>query len=283
MQQQQPSPTTPRQQPQHHHAGAKPPAHRLRMSGTMKVAPVPVASRPASGMSSKNFRSRYLNRLGIPPRTPPSSHSYPQPRCNPPTRSTTPHHVKVLKKDLRQTDESLGVDSPPLYLMSNLESVLRSARAGKGGKASNTGKKPSSLLTSKNSSSFGTTSASATAASTTTTFCSSNDKPEDECPSVASTATAHSVVSFEPFVTVHSIPARNEYSPHVRQNLWMNPQERQIAVSRNHREFIAEQWDWRKAVEEDDMVVCGDQLIHPVHIQPNPQQYFLQVFAAQQF
>ena len=99
----------------------------------------------------------------------------------------------------------------------------------------------------------------------------------------ASTSSHHSVVSFDSTVTVHFIPKRQEYSNRIKSSMWMDPQELQLNAARNVLEFAAENWDWRQATEEKDMVIVDDHtLVHPVHMhrQCNMQRQFLMIMSA---
>ena len=63
----------------------------------------------------------------------------------------------------------------------------------------------------------------------------------------------------------------------------MDPQELQLNAARNVLEFAAENWDWRQATEEKDMVIVDDHtLVHPVHLhrQCNMQRQFLMIMSA---
>lgn len=60
---------------------------------------------------------------------------------------------------------------------------------------------------------------------------------------------------------------RDEYSKRVKDRLWTNAEELQQNAQRNAFEFAAEGWDWRTALEDENMYrdsVSGE-LIHPVH------------------
>jgi hypothetical protein len=72
-------------------------------------------------------------------------------------------------------------------------------------------------------------------------------------------------VSFDAAVTVHPIPLRSQYSNRIRNSLWTPVSELQENAARNCVEFAAENWDWRQAAEDDDMVVYHGEKIHPIH------------------
>lgn len=72
-------------------------------------------------------------------------------------------------------------------------------------------------------------------------------------------------VSFHPSVKVHTIPTRTAYSDRIRGALWTHPLEMQQNAARNSLEFAAEGWDWRQVADDEDMVVCRGERIHPIH------------------
>ena len=107
---------------------------------------------------------------------------------------------------------------------------------------------------------------------------------EPQCDETASTSSHQSVVSFDSTVKVHFIPKRQEYSNRIKNSMWMDPQEMQLNAARNVLEFAAENWDWRQATEEKDMIIADDHtLVHPVHLhrQCNLQRQFLKIMSAQ--
>lgn len=91
-------------------------------------------------------------------------------------------------------------------------------------------------------------------------------------------------VSFDDSITVRTIPRREAYSDRIKQHLWSDRQEAYQNAQRNAIEFAAENWDWRQAVEDEEMVETGLGKIHPVHFarQCNTQRNFLLVMAARQ-
>lgn len=74
-----------------------------------------------------------------------------------------------------------------------------------------------------------------------------------------------SSVSFCAVVRVHTIPTRYEYSARIRGTLWTPPLEMQQNAARNSLEFAAEGWDWRNVANDEDMVICSGEKIHPIH------------------
>jgi hypothetical protein len=121
------------------------------------------------------------------------------------------------------------------------------------------------------------------------------DEEEKQFDEVSATSSHRSAVSFDNSVTVHLIPKHDQYSSQIRHSIWMDPQEMEATVARNALEFAAENWDWRRATEEKDMVLMEDprsktgepMIVHPVHFmmmrpQCNMQRQFLMIMSAQQ-
>lgn len=82
-----------------------------------------------------------------------------------------------------------------------------------------------------------------------------------------STGKREARITFNAEVKVVPIPMRDEYSKRVKERLWTNAEELQQNAQRNAFEFAAEGWDWRTALEDENMyrdAVSGE-LIHPVH------------------
>lgn len=75
-------------------------------------------------------------------------------------------------------------------------------------------------------------------------------------------------VRFRPAVVVVPIPSRRSYSPRARERMHTSPEELAAAAVRNTYEFAYEGWDWRGAVEEAGMYVCGasGDYVHPAHV-----------------
>jgi len=76
-------------------------------------------------------------------------------------------------------------------------------------------------------------------------------------------------VRFNDMVEVRYVPLHSEYSERVRQKYWNSAQELWDMAARNSLEYAAENYDWRQAVEEQDLIRWGTQLIHPVHLSHN--------------
>jgi len=78
-----------------------------------------------------------------------------------------------------------------------------------------------------------------------------------------------SVVTLHTRVSVIPIPARDEYSPRARESMWSSFTEMARNIARNSIEFASEGWNWRTAIEDDDMLVhdLSGELIHPIHLQ----------------
>jgi ribosomal protein L12E/L44/L45/RPP1/RPP2 len=70
---------------------------------------------------------------------------------------------------------------------------------------------------------------------------------------------------FAPIVKVHPIPRFTAYSKRIRETVWTSAREMEEEVARNCIEFAAEDWDFQKVLEEQDMVLYHGQLVHPVH------------------
>jgi len=91
--------------------------------------------------------------------------------------------------------------------------------------------------------------------------------------SVSSSTSSSSIetkgVSFNASVTVHPIERRTAYSQRVRDTIWTNPQEMRENTARNVYEFQVESWDWKKVVEDHEMVLFQGELVHPAHFQLN--------------
>jgi hypothetical protein len=85
---------------------------------------------------------------------------------------------------------------------------------------------------------------------------------------VVSGGSDHSSISFNAVVRVHTIPTRTEYSARIRGTLWTHPLEMQQNAARNSLEFAAEGWDWRNVADDEDMVICAGERIHPIHFVP---------------
>lgn len=74
-------------------------------------------------------------------------------------------------------------------------------------------------------------------------------------------------ITFNTEVKVLGIPMRDEYSNRVKQRLWTNAEDLAFNAQRNAMEFAAEGWNWRTALEDENMYrdsVSGE-LIHPIH------------------
>ena len=83
-------------------------------------------------------------------------------------------------------------------------------------------------------------------------------------------------VFFDTAVKVHLIPARSDYSQRMQTALWTPQEELQQNAARNQFEFAAEEWDYTKVVDDEDMVVYGGERIHPVHFMQEDElkEYF---------
>jgi hypothetical protein len=104
--------------------------------------------------------------------------------------------------------------------------------------------------------------------------------------STLTTPTRNPSVSFCTSVTVILIPSRTDYSDRIKHSLWTSAKELKEQVSRNCVEYAFEDWDWRRAVEEPNMILYHGQMVHPCHfIQCNrlsARDHFLHFLAAEQ-
>mmetsp|Transcript_20360 Transcript_20360/g.40662 ORF Transcript_20360/g.40662 Transcript_20360/m.40662 type:complete len:236 (-) Transcript_20360:171-878(-) len=75
-------------------------------------------------------------------------------------------------------------------------------------------------------------------------------------------------VTFNENVSVHQIPLWTEYPADLRQRIWSDASEIYENAARNTVEFLAEGWNWRDVVDDEDMIcVSSGELIHPVHFE----------------
>ena len=74
-------------------------------------------------------------------------------------------------------------------------------------------------------------------------------------------------VSFDPIVTVHTIPSHSTYSKRMWTSQWSSPIVAKKNEMRNRLEFEYDKFDWRNATEESGMIIDPETkiLIHPVH------------------
>ena len=102
--------------------------------------------------------------------------------------------------------------------------------------------------------------------------------------SPSSSSDSDKSVSFESSVVVHSITNQKYFSERVKKFIWMQPRELEEAAARNYMEFQAEGFDWRQVTEEQEFVICQNQLIHPAHVtrECSMQRQFLKIMSAQQ-
>lgn len=81
---------------------------------------------------------------------------------------------------------------------------------------------------------------------------------DDRPATVATTATntpppRKRSVHFHPTVSIIPIPSRTSYTSYTKSKLYISKQDLMCNAQRNHREFVYENFDWRNAVEEDEM------------------------------
>ena len=76
-------------------------------------------------------------------------------------------------------------------------------------------------------------------------------------------------VHFHHEVSVVPIPSRTSYTPYTQSRLFIGKKEMISNARRNEREFVYEGFDWRNAVEEDQMYsslqMDGGELVHPAN------------------
>jgi len=75
-------------------------------------------------------------------------------------------------------------------------------------------------------------------------------------------------IQFDPSVTVIPVPSHRSYSPRMHAQLYTSRDTMSSDMMRNTREFIHEDWDWQKVIEEDGMYACktSGELVHPAHV-----------------
>ena len=74
------------------------------------------------------------------------------------------------------------------------------------------------------------------------------------------------LIRFEEAVSILFIPNREDYSSEIKESLWCSRREREMNIARNTKEFMADEFDWRKVPEEDAMYVHKGERVHPVHL-----------------
>ena len=72
-------------------------------------------------------------------------------------------------------------------------------------------------------------------------------------------------VRFSETVQVHPVLKHTAFSNRIRETIWTSAQEMEENVARNCIEFAAEEWDWTRVLEDQDMIVYHGELVHPVH------------------
>jgi len=76
-------------------------------------------------------------------------------------------------------------------------------------------------------------------------------------------------VHFNHKVSIVPIPSRASYTPYTQSRLFIGNKEMIRNAQRNEREFVYEGFDWRNAVEEDQMYsslrMDADELVHPAN------------------
>eukprot|EP00934_Nitzschia_sp_Nitz4_P007254 Nitzschia sp. Nitz4//scaffold178_size73299//15400//15972//NITZ4_005695-RA/size73299-processed-gene-0.26-mRNA-1//-1//CDS//3329539110//7244//frame0 len=85
-------------------------------------------------------------------------------------------------------------------------------------------------------------------------------------------------IRFYQKVAVHRIPARHHYPDAMRRCIWSDMQEIREMARRNSIEFASDGFDWRRATEDDKMVVLPTgERIHPIWEQ---RRYFQPIQSA---
>jgi len=74
-------------------------------------------------------------------------------------------------------------------------------------------------------------------------------------------------VSFDSSVHIRVILNKKMYSQRTKCSLWYTHEELKQNSRRNSFEFEAENWDWRRAVEDEHFVTCTNtgEKVHPAH------------------
>lgn len=72
-------------------------------------------------------------------------------------------------------------------------------------------------------------------------------------------------IRFHQKVAVHCIPARHHYSAEMKRHMWNDMRTLRSMARRNTIEFASEGYDWRRATEDDAMILSpSGERIHPV-------------------
>ena len=74
-------------------------------------------------------------------------------------------------------------------------------------------------------------------------------------------------IQFDPSVIVISIPSHRDYTPQTRSALHSTEMETLSSIERNTKEFTYEGWDWKCAIEEENMIFDSGsgKFIHPIY------------------
>ncbi|KAG7351971.1 hypothetical protein IV203_008019 [Nitzschia inconspicua] len=77
------------------------------------------------------------------------------------------------------------------------------------------------------------------------------------------------IVKFDCDVLVQPIASHKSFSQRIKNTLWTSTDELKDNAYRNQVEFEAEGWDYRKALEEEDMYIDAEtgELVHPFWIE----------------
>ena len=90
---------------------------------------------------------------------------------------------------------------------------------------------------------------------------------DEETNVVTPPASPRGKVQFANTVQVVDIPSRRQYSSEERNLLWNNRKQLRFLARKNTAEYAFEKYNWRQAIEEDEMYHIQGRLVHPAHVQ----------------
>lgn len=79
-------------------------------------------------------------------------------------------------------------------------------------------------------------------------------------------------VHFDDTVSGVEISSHRDYPESMRERIWSTLDEINSNASRNMEEFMADDWDWQRATEEEDMVLEKGRLVHPASCTPSAKK-----------
>lgn len=202
------------------------------VSNVSSLSPIPM---PSGTPNSRRLRKKLILKLGVDG----GSYGGEQVRREP-SRGSLLGNVKITHEPLKGNDEE--AEAPPLNLFWGLANFFSKKTESKN--------EPEESLSSSICSDMTASSASHSAHSCTS---SSGGKR----------------LMFNEEVAVCPIPRRDEYSNRIREHLWNSPDEMMRNAERNALEFAAEGFDWKNAMEDDQMYRCvaTNEKIHPIHVE----------------